>query len=230
MNKYVFNAPKVFFEKLDIFSLESSSCIAWLYNAHEIDLFANSLAGFVNKFFSKILFILDDGYYPISSSQKIKKFYRALGGVGLPELKKFLNNKTDLIAKDGSTIYLDELVINEKIEINTVIKIIEKIHDGFSINIIASNNDHETLNYRDILMGEKSVNSLDGFRFFFGDLISGERFAIAVYLNDSDSFLKDEKDLENNESIADYITDKVVHFYPVKFNKKMNYFLERKSC
>lgn len=230
MNKYVFNAPRIFFEKLDLFSFESSSCIAWLYNAHELDSFTNSFAGFVNKFISKRLFILDDGYYPISSNQKIKHIQRALGGVGLPELKKFLTNKNDLIAKDGSIIYLDELVINEKIEINTVKKIIDKIHNGFSIDIIVSNNANDSLSIRGMLMGEKSVNNLDGFRVFFGDLISGERFALAVYLNDSDSSLKDEKDIDNNDSVADYITEKVVHFYPIKFDKKMDYFMERKSC
>lgn len=230
MKKTLFSTSEGFSQKHGIVNVEPAVCMAWVFDAHEKEFFINDFTRFINQFHSKRLIIFDDGYYPVFSKPQIKVLQRALGGVGLPQLKRFLVNKNDFIAHDGSRIYLDDIIINECLDNRLITHILDKIYSGFYIDFFVSGDGtYNSLSAETILLEMEPIKEIDGCRFLFGDLRNGARFAIAACLNGSDAHFRCEDVCNRNEDFIDFLSESIVHFYPVNFKTKMACLIARKS-
>ncbi|WP_326899433.1 hypothetical protein P8F81_14620 [Kosakonia cowanii] len=230
MKKTLFSTSENFSEKHGIVSVEPAVCMAWVFNSNEKELFVNDFLMFINQFHSKRLIVFDDGYYPIFSKPQIKVLQRALGGVGLYELKRFLVNKNDFIAHDGSRVYIDDIIINECIDKSVITNVLDKIYSGLSIDLfVSSDGTYNSISAESILLEKEAIKGIDGCRFLFGDLRNGARFAIAACLNGSDAHFRCEDVCNRNEDFIDYLSESIVHFYPVNFKTKMACLIARKS-
>ncbi|CAI0818162.1 hypothetical protein [Serratia ficaria] len=169
---------KTSLERIGVDANNAGLSLTYVFSSSEYDLYIESLHSIINSFKGKRILFFEDDYYTTSVSDKLKAIKRAVGKIGLMDLKKHIIKKEDVKINDNN-YFIDMALINGDLSEDVVKTIYNNIYNGVGVYFLLDNKPERvfSVSLLDAIKGYN--NSAENiFKVYFGETLSAERFFI----------------------------------------------------
>ncbi|CAI0891604.1 hypothetical protein [Serratia ficaria] len=232
MKSELATSGKANLERIGVDENNAGLSLTYVFSSSEYDLYIESLHSIINSFKGKRILFFEDDYYTTSVSDKLKTIKRAVGKIGLMDLKKHIIKKEDVKINDNN-YFIDMALINGDLSEDVVKTIYSNVYNGVGVYFLLDNKPEcvFSASLLDVIKGYN--NSADSiFKVYFGETLSAERFFIIYkggYIDDDYSYINHHVVKKNNAPLLEYIAKNSTHLYPIDFSKQLQLIESRRK-